>query len=267
MALERNYMGGIKMKNKIISITLTLICSTCAFSQSFMTNSVNEISVPEIGYGGFLKIFRIISKTYNVRICTEDNTGEFWSNVLEKYQVDENFWNKNRLSEEDYATLDVIDKMHKKKAFPSTTFTNATFETVFGAVMESMTNHVWRYEAQTDSIYVYPSTNALSMMRCGSVSLKNEPFLNLFNENGSTNGIALFTEHKVGVSGGYMDLMSWMFVGLTIELEDPYVWQVFDAIIMKYRHGKFWEITRTSDSYNPVHFYGPGEELRGGDKK
>ena len=61
------------------------------------------------------------------------------------------------------------------------TYTNATMAQVWEDVMNANPTYAWRYEEQTDSYYVHPKTNAVSMMHCDPISVTNALVKTFFN--------------------------------------------------------------------------------------
>ena len=119
-------------------------------------------------------------------------------------------------------------------------FTNPTMEQVFNTAMEANPDYTWRYENHNDTIYVYPKTNALSMMPVGPISVTNMLVKTIFEQPeiiGLGNvGIKLF-----GKSQG-MRRWDWTDETVSLEFENAFVWQVFDAIDEQLPKGRLWVI-------------------------
>ena len=105
-------------------------------------------------------------------------------------------------------------------------FTNETLLGVMDAIIGSNTNYLWRYENQTDRIYIHPKTNSVLMMRCDSISITNTPLMSLYEKN----GIPKFNEIGLGVFN-HSTSYHLMTTEVSLELENPFVWQVLDAIL------------------------------------
>jgi len=192
------------MKNTIITITLTMACAVNAFPQSFMTNTVAECSVEGSLFNNIRMTMNFISRVYDVRICTE--------------------------APRNYTT----------PTWPqsSVVFTNATFGQVFETIMENTTNLTWRYENSTDSIYVYPLTNAITLMRVGPIALTNEPVWKVFYEDDMVTrkieGLVLS-----GREGDYWN------DNVSLEIEEAYLWEVLDEIVAQISEGISWDLQVT----------------------
>ena len=205
---------------------------SAVFSQSFMTNTVAECAIPSYGYGNMSKAMHSLSRAYNVRICKEDLTGHDKRRIQNVYK--ENYYKTNALSEKEFAMI------YEDFGFDytlSATHTNATFGHVLGVLMECMNNHAWRYESSTDSIYIYPATNAFSMTYIGSVSITNESPRSIF----VTKDLLGLGTNKVELANSKI-IWGWPAEKISIELEDAYLWQVLDAISSQITNGRSWNL-------------------------
>ncbi|MCL1910526.1 MAG: hypothetical protein FWG05_06300 [Kiritimatiellaeota bacterium] len=122
------------------------------------------------------------------------------------------------------------------------TFTNATLEHAFGTIMSNTTGYAWRYDGGTDSVYVHPATNAISMTRRGPISIANATISELLNEHdifglGISDGIA--------VSPTFLPIHTgpdYLSQKISLELGESYVWEILDAICVKAKGVNCWQI-------------------------
>ena len=165
-----------------------------------MTNTVDTLELTAYPDIYFSSMMTEISRAYNIRACTEE----------------------------------IIPLRHG----PSFYFENAVLSNVLENVVTGHTNHVWRYENASDSIYIYPETKSISMIRCASVSVTNAPLKALFDEND------LLGLKKSGFN--CMKIMSdensLLNETVSLELEEPYVWQVLDAICERLSGFSSWQM-------------------------
>jgi len=116
-------------------------------------------------------------------------------------------------------------------------FTNVVFSQVLEKIIGIYTNHVWKYENETNSFYIYPKTNSFMMTRVGPISITNELVKNLFYEDNFLGfgkiGLELYPELK----------WSWTDEVVSLEFEEAYVWEVLDAIDSQLPYKGFWMIT------------------------
>ena len=119
-------------------------------------------------------------------------------------------------------------------------FTNPTMGQVFNNAMEANPDYTWRYENHNDTIYVYPKTNALSMMRVGPVSVTNMLVKTIF-EQPDIIGLGSVGIKLSGKSQG-MRKWDWTDETVSLEFENAFVWQVFDAIDEQLPKGRLWVI-------------------------
>ena len=185
-----------------------------------MTNSVAEFKVTSTEIAYIRTVMDAIACDYNVRICTEvsDNS----SNTL---------WPRKDMA-----------------------FTNATFGHVFGFFMQATTNLTWRYENSSDSIYIYPTTNSITMMRCGPVSFTNELAFRLFKNNDVFN---LGTNRLVATAIEESD-ESWMMEKISLDVNEMYLWEALDAVQAQLRYTKYWHIwdgIPDDGFHNKLYFY------------
>ena len=229
----------ILMKQTMIIFTLSIVFLDSVFAQSFMTNTIAECAIPEYKYGKMANAINALSRAYNVRICMEDSTANDWIRILNAYE--ESNYKTNALSEKEVI---MIYENFGVDFTLSATYTNATFGYVLGIIMESMNNHVWRYESSTDSIYIYPATNAFSLTYIGSVSITNKPIKSICE----TENLLNLATNTIGCVGDKL-IWSWPTENISLELENAYLWQVLDAITSKIRDGRSWEIREINPSY------------------
>ena len=204
------------MKKTIAILVLTIAGSFGIFAQFSTTNALPG----EIEFGGLFRFeyaMDELSKLFNVRICSENN-----------------------------APLSPLPFL----VFESMTFTDATFEEVIGTYFDKVTNHVWRYEGQTDTIYVHPATNAISMVRVGPISVTNLSLRAFFNSD----DVLGLKEHGVDFVEYRVDWTSefWTSPKISLEMDESYLWEVLDAITEQESFFKSWQITPGYDeSKNP----------------
>ena len=241
-------------------LSTTFISSV--FSQSFMTNTISEFTSPSYRYGKMLTAMHSLSRTYNVRINMEDITGHDWRRILNVYM--ESNYKTNALPEKEV----IMIYEHTGLDYTlSATHTNATFGHVFDILMESMNNHAWRYENSTDSIYIYPATNAFSMAHIGSVSITNESPRSIF----VTKDLLGLGTNKVELASSKL-IWGWPEKEISLELEDAYLWQVLDAITSQIPEGRSWNFREAIPYGTPYNaserryvldIYGPDQVLLG----
>ena len=189
------------MKNiLIIAIASSFVLSN-VFAQSFMSNTVSECKMEAFEIDRIWFAMNRISDAYNVRICSE------------------------------------FPYAYKTPKWPKTnmTFTNETFGNVFGTLMQATTNLVWRYENNTDSIYVYPSTNSITQMRIGPIPLTNEPVWKIFFDD------EMETMKIDGLDLGGRESDSWNML-ITLDMGESYLWEVIDAAMMQIPDMISWDI-------------------------
>jgi len=191
------------MKKIIIIITISFCINASA--QSFMTNVIPLCKLENISNTSIGSTLNIVASIYDVRICSEITSSYGFST-----------WpNKNII------------------------FTNETFGNVFGTIMEQTTNLIWRYENDTDTIYVYPTTNAITTRRCGPISISNIAVRDIFNE---TNILGLDTNALLKVAGHKE--WGWMDTKISLDFDEMYVWEIFDAINKQLPIGISWHVNR-----------------------
>ena len=163
----------------------------------------------------------------------EDIMEHDWRRILNVFE--ENYYKTNALSEKEFVMI------YEHLGFDytlSTTHTNATFGHVLGVLMECMNNHVWRHENDSDSIYIYPATNAFSFTYIGSVSITNESPRSIFE----TKDLLGLGTNKVKLASSKI-IWGWPAEEISIELEDAYLWQVLDAITSQITNGRSWDLS------------------------
>ena len=192
------------MKKTIIILLTAFACSTGVYAQLSVTNVVPG----QINLGLFAEVcldVNEISRYFNIRICSDYN------NQKTSY-------------------------LHKLKPFLD--FNDATFAEVFGTYMNGITNHVWRYESRSDTIYIHPVTNAISMMRVGPISVSNMTARAFFDEN-DVLGLKKYNvkhlERKVWI--GF-----WETQKISLEIQDAYLWEVLDEITLQLKEVYSWHI-------------------------
>ena len=189
------------MKIIIIAFILNTICVINVVAQSFMTNSLAKVTLTTRGQGEINGAICDISRAYEVRMCSEDATFR-----LEKPM----------------------------------SFTNATLGHVLEIIISNATNHVWRYENQTDTIYIHPATNAISMQIIGPVAVTNMPLGNFFAGNQIKN-MDIYLAYAISTDG---PRMAWMSENITLEFDEAYVWEVLDMISAQLSSEKSWFIQK-----------------------
>ena len=191
------------MKIKIITIVTALACTIIVNAQSFMTNTVAVCKVDDISLDFIVNTMTAISRAYNVRICTESQHGNKSLKLPNKDMV----------------------------------FTNATFENVFGTFMQATTGMTWRYENETDSIYVYPITNAISMKHYENISWQKTTASDLFD---------VYDIFGLGTNGIYaMEFDSAngaTYQKVSLDFENAYMWQILDALETQLMFASPWSI-------------------------
>ena len=221
------------MKKTITILMLATTFISSVFSQSFITNTITEFTIPSYRYGNMSKAMHDLSRAYNVCINMEDLTEHDWRRILNVY-IESNY-KTNALSEKEVI---MIYKHTGLDYTLSATHTNATFGHVLGVLMECMNNHAWRYESRTDSIYIYPATNALSLTYIGSVSITNESPRSIFE----TKDLLGLGTNKIELASSKL-IWGWPAEKISVELEDAYLWQVLDAITSQITNGRSWNLS------------------------
>ena len=190
------------MKKIIIAIASSFVFSN-VFAQSFMTNTIDrsELKIRSIDRINFA--MQEITRAYDVRICTE--------------------------AQGDYKTT--------KWPRDEFVFTDTTFEHVFGTIIQATTNLTWRYENTSNTIYIHPTTNALTMMRCGPISVTNTPAYTVIYEDDM---LGLRTNGVVAIE--YLSNLGYMNEEVSFEFENAYVWEILDAMDSQMSEGKSWDI-------------------------
>ena len=202
---------------------MILISAIYASAQDFMTNTLSECTVSYREIDSIRRIMNAISCDYEVRICTET--------ALDSYLL-----------------LPI-------KSGKEVSFTNETFGNVFNFFMQDATNLTWRYESVTDTIYVYPTTNAVSMKRVGPISITNAPVMEHFFQN----DVFGFGADKMVAAGIRESGEEWMSTEITINIEEAYVWEILDAIDEQLPERKSWNMWENKPAYeyrHEVYFYG-----------
>ena len=173
-------------------------------------NTTNVVpGVIEIMNDGFFYLtINKISREFNVRICSENN---------------------------------IHESPYPYKLLETMTFTNASIGDVLTGFMNgvSVTNHTWKYESKTDSVYVYPTTNAFSMTRVGPIAVTNmtlEAFFEIEDILKLKNNGVEFVRKNMGV--GF-----WEYRKLSLEMDESYLQEVLDAITENVCELDSWQIT------------------------
>ena len=208
------------MTQSILIIIIAFGLLSNAASQSFMTNTVERCELKPSIRGKLGSVAEIFSHAFNVRICAEDAT--FQEEL-------------------------------------SMTFTKSTLEHALGVVMENTTNHMWRYDDNTGSIYIHPVTNAVSTMKIGPVAVTNAPLISLFQINDIG-----FGNLKMNLRGAdvkeRIGNFSWLYTKISLEFEEAYVREVLDMICMQLPY-KLWCILANEHEgqmrYTVFFFYQP----------
>ena len=211
------------MIKTIFAFMFTITYTAYLSAQSFMTNTVSECTVSSSEIESVRRIMNAISCDYGVRICTETASDSYY-----------------------------ISPIRPREAV---SFTNETFGNVFDYFMRNTTNLTWRYESATDTIYVYPTTNAVSIKRAGPISITNSPVIDHFDQN-DVFGLGADKMEAVGMRESEE---TWMTVEISIDMEEAYVWEILDAIDEQLPERKSWNIWENKSSYGcryRVHFYG-----------
>ena len=185
------------------------------FVQFAMTNKFQGKLVT-FGPNHLLGTMHQISRSFDIRICTEINT-PFQDEIL--------------------------------------IFTNATLAQILGSVMNANPTYEWRYANQTKTMYVYPKTNTVSLMRCNPISVTNALVKTIFNEN----DILGFGNEGITIWNGMKSFQSWTDETVSLELENTCFWQVLDAINAQHPDKKYWAILGEPDLTNrcSIYYYDP----------
>ena len=182
---------------------MALICVMCACAQNLLTNTIAELKISKNKLDDVGEVMTAISRAYNVRICTESQYG----------------------------------KRSVKMPHKEIVFTNATFGYVLNTIMTNTIDLTWRYENNADSIYVYPKTNAISMMRCGPIHITNLPAKRLFDVYDIFD-LGLNTIYAIEFESGEGSMTH----KVTLDFGETHMWQVLDAIEQQVMFASPWEI-------------------------
>ena len=178
----------MKHTHSLTTFAIILAFSSNAFSHNNVTNIFSKVELGSWFLGEIGGAMQDITSNCRVRICSDDATFRDGTPMA---------------------------------------FTNASLGYILDTVVNNSTNHIWRYEEVTDTIYVHPTTNAVSMMRCGPFSVTNV-LLKTFVENN-------IGFHNIG--GAQITQGSgpahWRNAKITLEMGESYVWEVLDAICVQ----------------------------------
>ena len=218
------------MKKTTSIIALAFISSAGVFAQTIMTNAIQRELTTGSPSRDLTSTMQDISDAFNVRICSESHMSRY---ILPNPE---------------------IFHLSRGREFPIT-FKNATLDEVFGTIMRNdTTNHTWRYESKTDTIFVYPETNAISMMRCGPIYVTNMLARAFFDEH----DILGFNGLSVRLLVNRFDEVYWSeqigISNISLEFENAYVWQVLDAIEKQLPFAKSWHIYENNPLYEQNRF-------------
>ena len=188
------------MKITIKTFTWLMILTLNSFAQHSLTNTYTG----ELGDPNYIEMALLfIPNAYNVRICFEVEP-------------------------------------HDLETIPTITVTNATLAQTFDSIFNLHTNYMWRYENQTESYYVYPKTNAVTMMRFDPISVTNVQFHSFFYDKdylGFKNLNLKFAFH-------HSTFYFWD-KPVSLDFQNAFVWQIFDALCKQLPYVNFW-ILRSS---------------------
>ena len=202
------------MKNALTTFAIILAFSSNALTHNSVTNIFSKVELRTGHPGEIERAMLDISDAFNVRICSEGPRLGFNQAI---------------------------------------TYTNATLEQVFENVLAGNTNCVLKYENHNGSFYAHPSTNSISMMFYGAISITNIPLKTLFHDD--VLGLKE-TGLRLSMTKTYQPL--WADREISLEMKDAYVWQVLDAICRQLPNAKFWHIhenTIGSQKHNLLRFY------------
>ena len=186
------------MKNTITFSIFTLVLIASANAQQSLTNTyAGTLKIPS--NGGISTAMDDITRVFNVRTCTETVRS---SSPVTYY-----------------------------------TITNTTLSNVLENIINSNTNYIWRYEQQTETFYIQPKTNAVSMYYFGSISSTNMLFKEFLDSSNISqlkkNGVDfIFARPEIRLKNEHINL----------EFENAYLWQILDAISIQLPHVIGWKI-------------------------
>ena len=213
------------MKNTLTTFAMILAFSTGASAQNPMTNSVQgEIKI--LATKHFADSLDDISKAFNVLICSEDNMSSYFRSATggtpHLYQYEDEDWK---------------------------VFSNATFGEVLGYQMRGATNHTWRYESRTDTIYVYPTTNSFTMTRHDRITVTNMTVKAFFDEQ----DVLGLKACGIYLGGKQHIMMDAKLEKISLDLTDVFVWEILDAITAQLSVATKWslaeDLSRTFSGY------------------
>jgi len=190
---------------KLLTLIIAVFTAANIHAQSFMTNIINKCEIWTNERCEIAGAMQDIAHDYQIRICSED------------------------------ATL--------RQGIPMT-FTNATLEHVFTSIMTNATDHTWRYDENTDTIYVYPLTNAITMMRIGPIAITNSPIGDFFYEDDMLNFHNLGKLRNMLSFYPVYDGPHLTFENISLEMGESYVWEVLDEICKKATVMNCWQIRK-----------------------
>ena len=201
----------------IIKLFLVFAFANNIYTQDILTNKVILCELNTRWYGEIEGAMHDISRAYKVRICTEDATLRYEMPMA---------------------------------------FTNMTLAQTIDGFIGSKPDYIWRYERATDSVYVHPKTNALSMIRVGPISVTNAVLKTLFDADD------ILGFQRLGIKlTSHWGINSWMDETVSLEFDDAFVWEILDSISMQLP-GKSWRLKtrdpRRVGGYG-LYFYTPYE--------
>ena len=141
-------------------------------------------------------------------------------------------WFKQKINSED-ATL--------QKRTP-TNLIDINLQDLTETITSNMTNHVWRYESTTDTVYIHPETNAISMTFFNSIAVTNTAVDMLFSMDGEL-GI-----NKLGIrfeTGIFIGDYKWSEKEISFELENVFLWEILDEICAQLDDRKRWHLVKS----------------------
>ena len=192
------------MRKTIVILLTVLACTSGVYAQLSATNVVSgQIELGPLSFLG--RDVNQISRDFNIRICSDS---------------------------------DRRDKSYLYKVPSFLNFNDATFAEVFGTYMTGITNHVWRYESKSDTVYIRPANDAISMMRVGPISVTNMTTRAFFSEN----DVLGLKKHNVKLSNRKMWFGFWETMKISLGIQDAYLWEVLDEIASQVPGMYSWHI-------------------------
>ena len=208
------------------------------FAQSIMTNTIDECIILTQNSFHPYSYMGDLSYDYNVRINVEYSEKDILS--LTNDIININIPNRTMVSK--------ITTFFPRGQFflKSTIVFNAVLGDMFESGMRNMTNLTWRCDDLSSTIYIYPETNAISMLKIGPVDFNETPIGDLFLS------ADLLGLQKHGFKMQKYTLYEFARHTVSFKSDDAYLWEILDAIIDQNHLIKSWTISQIQNGYSLI---------------